>query len=59
MRCFEYRESRSVDCARAFLDGFSGVLITDGYSGYNKARGTVRAGCWAHMLMICSPGQMK
>ena len=32
-----------------FLKGFSGVLITDGYSGYNKVHGAERAGCWAHM----------
>ena len=31
LRCFEYRESRSGDCAKEFLEGFSGVLITDGY----------------------------
>ena len=31
LRCFEYRESRSGKWARTFLEGFSGVLITDGY----------------------------
>ena len=31
LRCFEYRESRSGDCAKEFLEGFRGVLITDGY----------------------------
>ena len=36
LRCFEYRESRSGDCAKEFLEGFRGILITDGYSGYNK-----------------------
>ena len=35
--------------ARNFPEGFSGVLITDGYSGYNKVQGAARAGCWAHM----------
>ena len=49
LRCFEYRESRSGDCAKEFLEGFRGVLITDGYSGYNKVHGAERAGCWAHM----------
>ena len=49
LRCFEYRESRSGGCAKEFLKGFSGVLITDGYSGYNKVHGAERAGCWAHM----------
>ena len=49
LRCFEYRESRSGKWARDFLEGFSGVLITDGYSGYNKVQDAERAGCWAHM----------
>ena len=49
LRCFEYRESRSGKWAKTFLEGFSGVLITDGYSGYNKVREAERAGCWAHM----------
>ena len=34
---------------KTFLEGFSGVLITDGYSGYNKVQGTERAACWAHI----------
>ena len=49
LRCFEYRESRSGKWAKTFLEGFSGVLITDGYSGYNKVQDAERAGCWAHM----------
>lgn len=49
LRCFEYRESRSGKWAKTFLEGFSGVLITDGYSGYNKVQGAERAGCWVHM----------
>ena len=36
LRCFEYRKSRSGKWARNFLEGFSGVLITDGYSGYQQ-----------------------
>ena len=31
LRCFEYRESRSGKWAKNYLEGFSGVLITDGY----------------------------
>ena len=49
LRCFEYRESRSGKWAKTFLEGFGGVLITDGYSGYNKVQEAERAGCWAHM----------
>ena len=49
LRCFEYQESRSGKWAKTFLEGFKGVLIADGYSGYNKVRDAERAGCWAHM----------
>ena len=49
LRCFEYRESRSGKWAKAFLEGFKGVLITDGYGGYNKVEEAAHAGCWAHM----------
>ena len=49
LRCFEYRESRSGKWARNFLEGFSGVLITDGYSGYNKVQDAECAGYRAHM----------
>ena len=48
LRCFEYHDSRSGDCAKEFLGDFSGVLVSDGYSGYNKIQNAVRAGCWAH-----------
>ena len=49
LRCFEYRESRSGKWAKTFLEGFKGVLITDGYGGYNKVQDAEHAGCWAHM----------
>lgn len=48
IRCFDYRDSRSGECAKDFLNGFHGVLVSDGYSGYNKVTGVARAGCWAH-----------
>jgi len=48
IRCFDYRDSRSGECAKAFLEGFEGILISDGYSGYNKVQNVIRAGCWAH-----------
>ena len=48
VRCFEYRDSRSGDCAKDFLKDFRGILISDGYSGYNKVQNVTRAGCWAH-----------
>ena len=49
LRCFEYRESRSGKWAKTFLEGFKGVLITDGYGGYNKVQDAEHAGCRAHM----------
>ena len=49
IRLFDYRDSRKGECAKEFLNGFHGVLVTDGYSGYNKVPEVTRAGCWAHM----------
>jgi transposase len=48
IRCFDYKDSRNGECAKAFLEGFEGILISDGYSGYNKVPNVIRAGCWAH-----------
>ena len=48
-RYFEYQPSRSGKHAAAFLKGFTGCLVTDGYAGYNQVEGVVRCGCWAHM----------
>ena len=49
IRYFDYRSSRSGDCVKALLTGFHGVLICDGYSGYNKLDDMIRGGCWAHV----------
>ena len=45
IRIFEYRDSRSGDCAVEFLGDFHGILISDGFSGYNKLLNVIRAGC--------------
>jgi len=54
---FDYEQSRSGDCARAFMEGFSGYFICDGYIGYNKMTKAEdgkpppprkRVGCWFH-----------
>lgn len=48
---FEYDASRSGDVPVRLLDGFSGVLQTDGYAGYNKVceeNDITRIGCWDH-----------
>lgn len=46
---YHFRMSRSREGPREFLQGFKGVLQTDGYEGYNDIPGTVRAGCLAHL----------
>ena len=47
---YEYQEGKSGLFAKEFLDGFSGYLHTDGYSGYNRLKDQVKlCGCWAHM----------
>ena len=49
IRLFRYENSRAGACAEEMLKGFRGVLLSDGYSGYNLVSGVIRAGCWAHM----------
>ena len=48
---FDYDPSRSQEVALRLLEGFRGILQTDGYAGYNaavRAQGLVHAGCVAH-----------
>ena len=49
VRYFRYEPSRKGACAQEILKGFHGVLVADGYSGYNVVEDVTRAGCWAHM----------
>ncbi len=49
IRLFQYEMSRKGACATNFLEGFKGILQTDGYSGYGVIGEIIRAGCWAHM----------
>jgi len=46
---YDYRPSRSGDCAKAFLGDFSGYLQTDGYSAYHKLEKATLCGCWVHL----------
>ena len=46
---FHYSETRAGDTAKEFLEGFSGYLMTDGYSGYNKLKDCTRTSCWSHV----------
>ena len=48
IRYFCYEESRKGACAEKVLSGYNGVVISDGYSGYNILSQATRAGCWAH-----------
>jgi len=48
---FEYDPSRSAAVPLRLLDGFEGVLQTDGYAGYNQVcrdNRITRIGCWDH-----------
>lgn len=46
---FEYQPTRSGQHARRFLEGFSGYLQTDGFSGCNAVPNVIHCGCWAHL----------
>lgn len=46
---YKYSETRAGDTAKDFLKGFSGYLMCDGYSGYNKVPEARRTACWAHV----------
>ena len=48
IRYFRYEQSRKGACAEKVLGEYTGVVITDGYSGYNLLSKATRAGCWAH-----------
>lgn len=45
---YEYKPSRGQENPKAFLEGFEGFLITDGYAGYNSVQNVTRVGCWSH-----------
>lgn len=46
---YKYSPTRAGETATDFLDGYSGYLMCDGYSGYNKMRSAKRLACWAHL----------
>jgi transposase len=51
MVVFQYHNTRSGECARAFLQNWQGALMVDGYAGYKKLfaeLGVTELGCWAH-----------
>ena len=48
VRIFEYQPDRSGKRPESFLRGFTGCLVTDGYTGYNLVANVTHCGCWAH-----------
>jgi transposase len=46
---YDYQRTRSSSCPKSFLKGFSGILQTDGYSGYNYVENIERLYCLAHI----------
>lgn len=46
---YKYSPTRAGETAYNFLEGFSGYLMCDGYSGYNKVPDAARLACWAHV----------
>lgn len=49
---FDFTLDRGRDGPKRFLHEFSGVLLADGYAGYNgvvAGNALTRAGCWAHL----------
>ena len=45
---FNYSSSRAEKVAKNLLKNYKGILITDGYSGYNNLEDVIHAECWAH-----------
>lgn len=46
---YEYQPSRGGYHAANFLSEYHGYVHTDGFSGYNRLKGIIRCGCWAHL----------
>lgn len=45
---FRYSPSRSQNIAIDLFSGYSDILVTDGYAGYNNIEKITHAECWAH-----------
>ncbi len=45
---FEYCQGRGGKYAASFLRGFDGILLVDGYAGYNQVEMAKLAYCWVH-----------
>lgn len=45
---YEYQRTRKSDHPQKFLEGYKGVLVTDGYEVARENQDIVVAGCWSH-----------
>lgn len=45
---FHYSPSRAAKVAEELFKGYNGVLVTDGYAGYDNLELQAHAECWAH-----------
>ncbi|WP_299013457.1 IS66 family transposase [uncultured Photobacterium sp.] len=45
---FEYQPGRGHAYPKAFLDGYEGTIMTDGYSAWRMLETVTHLGCWAH-----------
>lgn len=45
---YDYQESRAKEHPKKFLEGFTGYLHVDGYSGYHDVENATLVGCWSH-----------
>ena len=47
-----YQKTRKLDYPREFLNGFKGIMVTDGYQVYHsidkERQALTVAGCWVH-----------
>lgn len=46
---YDYQPSRKAQCVQDFLAGYTGYLLSDGYSAYNKLEDVTQAACMAHV----------
>ena len=47
---YDYQSTRSGECPKEFLKGYSGYLESDAYNGYNKVDNVIRCLCNVHSL---------
>ena len=48
MVVYQYEPSRRHEHAVSYLQGYTGILQSDGYQAYDKIQGAEPMGCWAH-----------